>query len=63
MRKMFNFHYNNVQCRKIIFAECHNAECIHDLQEKEGMGEAKQRIVLLEREREREDLFRPALST
>jgi hypothetical protein len=48
MRKMFNFYYNNVQCRKIIFAGCHDAGYIHDLQEKEGLEEAKQRVVLLE---------------
>jgi len=48
MRKMLNFYYNNVQCRKIIFAGCHDTGYIHDLQEKEGMEEAKQRVVLLE---------------
>jgi hypothetical protein len=48
MRKMFNFSYNNVQCRKIIFARCYDAGYIHDLQEKEGLEEAKQRVVLLE---------------
>jgi hypothetical protein len=48
MRRMFSFYYNNVQCRKIIFAGCHDTGYIHDLQEKQGLEEANQRIVLLE---------------
>lgn len=45
---MFNFCYNNIQCRKIFFAGCHDTGYIHDLEEKGGTEESKRRIVLLE---------------
>lgn len=48
MRRMCHFYYNNVHGKKIIFAGCHDAGYIHDLQEEQGTEEAKQRIVLLE---------------
>jgi hypothetical protein len=34
LRRVFNFYYNNIQCRKIFFAGCHDTGYIHDLEEK-----------------------------
>jgi hypothetical protein len=48
LRRMFNFYYNNIQCRKIFFAGCHDTGYVHDLEEKRGTGESERRIVLLE---------------
>jgi hypothetical protein len=48
LRRMFNFYYNNIQCRKISFAGCHDTGYVHDLEEKRGTGESERRIVLLE---------------
>lgn len=48
LRKMLDFYYNNIQCKKIFFAGCHDTGYIHDLEEKRGTDEARRRIVLLE---------------
>jgi hypothetical protein len=48
LRRMFNFYYNNIQCKKIFFAGCHDTGYIHDLEEKRGTEESERRIVLLE---------------
>lgn len=48
LRRMFNFYYNNIQCKKIFFAGCHDTGYVHDLEEKRGTGESERRIVLLE---------------
>lgn len=48
MRRMLNFYHNNIQCKKIIFAGCHDTGYVHDLEEKRGHEDAHQRLVLLE---------------
>jgi len=48
LRRMFNFYHNNIQCKKIFFAGCHDTGYVHDLEEKRGTGESERRIVLLE---------------
>ena len=45
---MFNHYYKNIQCKKIFFAGCHDIGYMHELQERQGDTEAKERIVLLE---------------
>lgn len=38
VRRMLSSYYNNnVQCRSVIFAGCHDTGYIHDLQEKQGL--------------------------
>src|SRR3569833_1296680 len=45
---MFHHFFNNIQCKKIFFAGCHDAGYMHELQEHMGDPDARERIVLLE---------------
>ncbi|PCG89707.1 Hypothetical protein PENO1_103130 [Penicillium occitanis (nom. inval.)] len=48
MRKMLTQSIKNFQCQKVIFAGCHDAGYMHDLNEYQGNQATKDRIVLLE---------------
>lgn len=48
MRKMVKFYFNNVQCKKILFAGCHDTGYLHDVKEICEMDGAKDRLVLVE---------------